>query len=736
MKNILLLIAAFPCMIWSQGFLLNGVIFEELAGIRQPAPGATVMVLPGGSGTLTDAFGKFELQVPGGTWSLVVSYPGYYRDTILGDPETDKISFTLTRPVKTEEVQITARQNTLLQTLDPIKTDILTEKELTKAPCCSLGESFGTSATVDMSYKDGVTGSKEISLLGLAGKYALLLSERMPVVRGLNINTGMDLIPGPWLSFIYVIKGTGCAANGAESMTGHINLEYRKPDSTFNHFLSLYGSHQGRAEFNSFHSIPLSHRLQTGFLTHYSRFLMQQDQNGDGFMDQPVYQKLHVLNRWHYTAPSGFSARVFGAIFTDTKEGGQLEKREQPGQPLYQTKLSLFRTEGQFALEWKDPACGLSPFQVFGSAYRHEQTFTARMQQWKAGETYGKFLGLYTSEEVGGFQFSISPSFQFSDLKEHLGDSTFSRMEFLPGIAGELTWKPEERPWTIVSAARVDYHSMFGWQFTPRLHLKYDAGRNLIFRISGGRGSRTPFLMAENVQLLVSSRRIMGISKPGQEISWSSGGGFYKSWTYGIMANELSLSVDYFLTYFERMLLPDWDMSSAYVAFYPVQGALSHTVQADFMIQAGSGFDFRMSYKFQKTQAPYRNGVQELAYVPRHRLLFNSAWENGVGNLKTDLTLSWTGPQRLPAMPDSIWLEHRTYSPGFLNINAQVTRTWNGIDFYAGGENLLNVRQRQLIISPENPFSSTFDATRIWGPSMGMNLYAGIRIRLHQQPKL
>ena len=45
----------------------------------------------------------------------------------------------------------------------------MTEKELLKAACCNLSESFETNPTVTVAYRDAVTGAKEIQQLGLSG---------------------------------------------------------------------------------------------------------------------------------------------------------------------------------------------------------------------------------------------------------------------------------------------------------------------------------------------------------------------------------------------------------------------------------------------------------------------------------------------------------------------------------------------------------------------------------------
>ena len=49
---------------------------------------------------------------------------------------------------------------------------------------------------------------------------------------------------------------------------------------------------------------------------------------------------------------------------------------------------------------------------------------------------------------------------------------------------------------------------------------------------------------------------------------------------------------------------------------------------------------------------------------------------------------------------------------------------------YIGGENLTNYTQPNPIIDVENPLGDDFDASLIWGPVMGRNIYVGIRYKI------
>ena len=61
---------------------------------------------------------------------------------------------------------------------------------------CNLSKTFETNASVDASFTDAVTGTRQIHMLGLAGKYTQLLVDN-PGPRGLNVVQGMGFIPGP-----------------------------------------------------------------------------------------------------------------------------------------------------------------------------------------------------------------------------------------------------------------------------------------------------------------------------------------------------------------------------------------------------------------------------------------------------------------------------------------------------------------------------------------------------------
>ena len=77
-------------------------------------------------------------------------------------------------------------------------------------------------------------------------------------------------------------------------------------------------------------------------------------------------------------------------------------------------------------------------------------------------------------------------------------------------------------------------------------------------------------------------------------------------------------------------------------------------------------------------------------------------------------------------------LYNGTPYPTYFGLQVQITREFRNFSVYLGGENLTNYRMKNPVMSADNPWSSSFDATQIWGPMDGAMAYVGIRFKLER----
>ena len=213
----------------SLAHVVRGLVMEENnKGTFKPLEGASVIWLGTNKGTITNKEGMFELAHEHELDQLIISYTGFKSDTI-SVADLKQIRIILASGNQLKEVRVTSKQaSTYINAYNPFRTTTITQRELFKAACCNLSESFETNPSVDVSYNDAITGSKQIQLLGLSGNYTQLTVENLPGPRGLATALGLNSIAGPWVESIQLTKGVGSVVNGYESIAGQINVELKK----------------------------------------------------------------------------------------------------------------------------------------------------------------------------------------------------------------------------------------------------------------------------------------------------------------------------------------------------------------------------------------------------------------------------------------------------------------------------------------------------------------------------
>ena len=74
------------------------------------------------------------------------------------------------------EVTVSAQRTGRVKGVGIGNTEMINAKELLRAACCNLGESFTTNPSVDVNYADAATGAQQIKLLGLSGTFVQMLT--------------------------------------------------------------------------------------------------------------------------------------------------------------------------------------------------------------------------------------------------------------------------------------------------------------------------------------------------------------------------------------------------------------------------------------------------------------------------------------------------------------------------------------------------------------------------------
>lgn len=713
---------------------INGRVGELVNGRQTPLVGATVRWLAVPGGTVTDSVGRFRLAVPPAARRLVVSYVGYRADTVLVTNPALPVAITLRTEQTLQEVTVSGAPGQI-DRINPIHTELITQRMLAKAACCNLSESFETNASVSVSYADAVTGAKQIQFLGLGGQYVQTNVENIPTVRGLATTFGLNYIPGTWITSIDVGKGAGSVVNGYESMSGQMNVELQKSDSPDKLFLNGYVNSFGRVEGNANWSKTLGPKWSMGVLGHASTLRREVDQNGDGFRDLPLYTQVNTVNRYKYSTERFMAQFGVKALYED-RDGGQLSRFGAGRYAFVNTtkRLEVFSKTARLYPE--------KPYKGLGlilNALNHEQTARFGFAPYD-GQQRTIYANLIYQTIIGNTNHAIKTglSYLLDDYREQYRAIQTARTESVPGAFLEYTYTYPQKL-TLVLGGRFDYHNLFGPQWTPRAHLNYSISPNVALRASVGRGFRVPNPFAENVGYLVSSRAVYLNEALRPEVSWNYGLSLTND--FRVLDRKASLVFDYHRTVFRNQLIVDIEHPRE-LYFYNLSGpSFANSFQAELNVQPARRFEVKAAYRLfdvrQSMGGPF--GEQRLLprmMVSRDRLLLNAGYALPYDKWKADATLQWNGPRRIPYLREGY--VHTSYAnmptefaPGFYNLNAQVSRAFRtGWEIYLGGENLTGFRQSNPIVAPGDPFGPSFDAgARVWGPVTGRMVYAGFRFK-------
>lgn len=712
-----------------------------------PIIGADIVHLETQQVTSTDEHGQALLEVDNIKQELKIVINSANEKVIEIDPSVinDEVFTILVSQDYNEVVIVSRKKSTTISLLGPIKVENLNSKELLKAACCNLSESFETTPSIDAGFTDAVSGFRQISMLGLSGPNVMITRENIPDIRGLASITGFTFTPGPWVESIQISKGTGSVVNGYEGTAGQINIELHKfrEQEGIKLLANAYQSGQGRSEGNLVYNKSINHDLNTTIMAHVKSNWMKVNQNDDDYLDQPLGETVLLANRWSYLNHDGWEFQLGLKGVLMNLWGGQMDY--QPGQENSASlpwgfENSIKRGEFWSKIGKVNPrkpyqSMGL---QIGGTFYDLESSYG--LNEYNATNNSLYFNYIYQSIISNtNHVIKFGGSLLLDNYAEDFSLQQFNRKEVVPGIFAEYAYNFNEK-FNVVAGLRLDDNNLYGAFVTPRLHMRYALTDKSTIRASFGRAQRTANVISENIGFLSSSRLFeftnINNGKPyglDPEVAWNMG----VNYTQNFILNykDGSFGIDYYYTSFENMVVADFETYDK-ISFYNMKnGSTAHSFQAQLDYEPFRNFDVRVAYRFYDVKMKYQeDGWKEKPLLAKNRFFVNLAYETS-NFWYFDFTANWTGTKRMvqhfdEQNPSVVKQGHTT--PSFWIFNTQISKAWLNDKYrvYFGVENIANTMQHHLIINPNNPYSKGFDAGLIWGSAMGRNIYAGFNFKL------
>ncbi|MDA0757762.1 MAG: carboxypeptidase-like regulatory domain-containing protein [Bacteroidetes bacterium] len=737
MNKILFLFTFFLTLnVQSQKLISGKITYVNESNIESVLEGVSVYWEDLSYGATSDFSGNYSIPSSASSNKLIFKFIGFKQDTIeIGDNKKYNHLMVVDNS-QLDEVVVNKRKKTIQKSYFKTQNIInVSSDELLKAACCNISESFETNPSIDVSYSNAVTGVKQVKMLGLESPYLLITEENIPMIRGASQVYGLSFIPGTWVESMQITKGSGSVVNGFESISGQINVELKKPYSDNPLSVNVYSNNMGRNEINIHGNKKFNDKLSSGIYLHANKNSSINDNNNDGFLDQPTSKAFNLFNRWQYINPEKGTVSFLGVRYMkDDKVIGENTKDMVTIAP-WKGEINTSRFDSNFKFGYVNASI---PYQSLGlqmAFSKHDQNsffgsrnYNINQNSFYSNIIYNSIIGNTLNKIKVGLNYSYD---DFDELVDK--NNFFTRIDKSIGGFFEYSYDSMDAI-SLVAGIRYDIHNNLGSFFTPRLHMRYQPYEKSVIRLSLGSGRKASNIFSENQNIFATGREIKRNNVLGK---------FYgldpeKAFNYGISLRqgffinnrEGDITFDYYVTDFDNQVVVDWETQGE-LSFYNLNGkSFSKSLQIDLEYQILDNVLFKSTFKNYDVKKQYNSGFKQNPLTPKNRFFTNieaSTNENENGSKwKLDFTYNWIGNQRLPSHTSLIDLKGS--SPSYNLINSQITRVFsNKFEIYIGGENIGGYTQKNPVLGGDDPFGTNFDTSLIYAPIHGALFYVGLR---------
>ena len=719
---------------------LSGTVLD-LDGMVVPY--ATVRAADLELGTVADLDGKFRLAYTVRPSVLKVSAVGY-NPTDFAVGASDELVIGIEPNATTlQDVVVTGTMRPSSRSASPVPVEVFTAQYFKANPTPSVFESLQTVNGVRPQLNCSVCNTGDIHINGLEGPYTMVLIDGMPIVSGLSTVYGLTGIPQSLIERVEIVKGPASTLYGSEAVGGLINVITKSPEAAPTLSADVFAT--GWGEVNTDLALKSTIGDASSLLgVNYFNYQRPIDNNGDGFTDLTLQDRISVFNKWAIDRPSGRLATLAARYVYEDRWGGEMNwnRSYRSGQEVYGESIQTNRWEtfGTYQL----PTAKNLTFQF--SANGHYQNSVYGTTVYDATQYVG-FGQLTYTEEVGNHRLLFGGAYRYTHYDDNTPATTAASRTSLPGLFAQDELRLSDRH-TLLAGLRYDYNSIHGSILTPRLNYKWTSDDLLnTVRLSVGNGYRVANVFTEDHAALTGARSVVFAGELSPEQSWNVNLNYLKK-VFTPDGAVWTIDASTWYTHFSNRILPDYETDQNLIIYGNLDGrAVSRGVSLTTDVSFRSGITVNVGLNAQDVFTE-EEGVRSRQLLTE---TYSGVWRVSLPWLSRQVTFDYTGnvygPMDLPLLNE---FDDRPGDSGWFSTqNLQVTKTFgNGMEVYGGIKNLLNftpptnsiarsfdpfdtgvtfAEDGSVVRTAENPNALTFDPSYVFTSNQGRRLYLGWR---------
>lgn len=620
---------------------------------------------------------------------------------------------------KIEKIIVQATRSGRIADEQPIRVELIDKEEIEEKAAMRPGNIsmlVAETGGVRMQTTSPALGSANIRLQGLYGRYTQLLADGLPLYGNQASSIGLLQIPPTDLGRVEIIKGSASSLYGGSALGGVINLVSRKPSDEFNGEMLLNLTTRDGQDLTSYIETPLTDSLK-GSLTAGAHYQKAQDIDKDGWIDLADYERYTARPRLFWEGDEGETLYATVGFMTEQRSGGNTVDGTVADGTFFKQSQDSQRVDS--GLVFTKPVFDSLTFNTRASAMLQDHTHGYGIVN--ENDQHKSYL---LESSMSGYSDNTDWVVGLAYQAEHYTSETFPDFDYsyeVPGMFAQLDYELNDQLTTSYSA-RVDEHSEYGTQFSPRISLLYRPSE-LTIRGSLGRGyfATTPFV--EEVEA-VGLSQLEKIEHLQEEQAETASIDF--TYTFENIETSLTLfgsNVDNVAKLDAFSSNDDTILDS--IRLVNTEGESKIRGSEILLRYHRQDIKLTASYLFLDATevSPNGQGRREMALTPKHSAGFVAMWEQH-GNFRAGFEAYYTGTQRLNDNP------YADQSSPYWHLGLMGEMTFGRVSWFINLENLLDVKQTDehpLLLPSRSPSGQW--TTDIWSRNDGFIANAGVRIK-------
>ena len=686
---------------------------------NEPIFGATVYFEELEKGAVTDFDGIATFnEIPNGEHIIIVSFLGFetLKTTIQIPSNSDLIFKLKSGGNELDEVVLQSSRSTRTVKKIPTRIEFIGVEEMGEKAIMNptnismvLRESTG----IQMQQTSLSSGSTNIRIQGLDGRYTQLLRDGFPLYGGFSSGLSILQIPPLDLQQFEIIKGSSSTLYGGGAIAGLINMVSKTPDEEPALDIMLTQTQALGSTANVFYS---KRNEKFGISLYGSgHYQKAYDPEDDGFSNLPKTKSISFNPKFFYY-PSDKTTFWLGLNGTyDDRIGGDITKIESGENGIHQyTEENISKRLSSQAV-YKTQIDSISSLSIKNSVSFFDRNLTIPDFNFDGKQT-NTFTEITYQRETSKADWIFGANLYTSNFDEN-DNATLQRdqKDITYGMFANNIYDLSEN-WILETGLRADYNTDFGFFPLPKISLLYKNDNGFSSRIGGGLGYKIPDIFTEEAEF-INFENVLGIDKSSLKAERSYGVNFDFNYQTRLFENiGFSINQLFYVTAINNGLLLNSTDSGMFVFENATDEILSKGAETNIKFTY-KDFRWFLNYALIDTKLNYLAGNPQKPLTAKHNagsvLMYESdKWRIGYETF-------YTGEQ---------FLSNGTETTDFVTMGLLLMRNFKFGSAFVNFENFTDRRQSRfspLVLPPhENP-----EFPEIYAPTDGFIFSVGIIIK-------